>query len=128
VILVDFFRERRVKDMALPLLGAIHLLGSAWQVVQTAQHAASGNVPAATAQGIKAAASFIPRGGVAHTVFGSVVDQIIVHNNTNLTAHLGNNAVNSIGNNIGNLVDNFGDADGIAEFSDIIEGIGNLFG
>jgi hypothetical protein len=108
---------------------ALHLLGTAWHMARTVQHVATGNVPAATAECIKGAASIIPGGGVvAHTVLGSVVDEIIVHNNTNLAAHLGNNAVNSIGNNIGNLVDNFGDADGIAEFSDIIEGIGNLFG
>jgi hypothetical protein len=104
---------------------ALHFLGTAWHVVQIVQHTATGNVPAAAAESIKAAASLIPGGGILTNLYiGAVTDEILVNHNTNLAAHLSSNAVNSVGD----WVDNFGDADGIAEFSDIIEGIGNLFG
>ena len=98
---------------------ALHLWGTVWHLGASIGHAVSGNSPAATAEGIKAVASLIPGGGLAAgVVLGAVADQ-----NVDLAAQVGNSVVN----NAGNWIDNFGDGDGVAELSDIFDGLANFF-
>ena len=98
---------------------AFHLIGTVWHLGATIGHAVSGNAPAAAEEGFKAVASLIPGGGLAaNVVLGAMADQ-----NIDLAAQVGNSVVN----NAGDWIDNFGDGNGVAELSDIFDGLTNLF-
>lgn len=108
-----------------------HLIGTAIHAGETIFHAASGNGPAAFAGLVKTGASVIPGGGiVAHALVGKVTDEIIVNGNTELAENVGRAAWNNkedIYDSMCSAVDQFGDCDGVAEVSDIVEGLGNFF-